>query len=86
LSAARSTATESARTKTSGSSQSYPKRLIVASSSVVEALPNIAAVQQMVHDPNGVIIKRLGERPHGEDLARIRDAPVVRNGHAEPHD
>ena len=53
---------------------------------VVEALPDIAAVQQMVHDPDGVVAERLGERPHGEDLARIRDAPVVRDGHAEPHD
>jgi len=30
--------------------------------------------------------QRLGERPHGQHLPWIRDAPVVRDGHAEAHD
>ncbi len=35
---------------------------------VVEPLSDVAAVQQMVHDPDGVVAQRFGQWPHGQYL------------------
>ncbi len=52
---------------------------------VIEAFPDVAAVQQMVHDPDGVVAQRFGQWPHGQDLPGISDTPVIRNRHANLH-
>src|SRR5512134_3132334 len=52
---------------------------------IVEALPDVAIVKQVVHDPEGVVAQLLGYWPEGQDLLWIFYAPVIGNGHAKFH-
>src|SRR5215510_3899720 len=54
--------------------------------SIVESLADVTIVEQVVHDPDGIVAQLLGYRTKGQDLLRFFYSPVIRNGHTKLHD
>ena len=52
---------------------------------VFQAFPDVSGVEQMIHDPDGVVPQVFSKWPEFQDLLRVLDSPVVGNGHANLH-
>src|SRR5712691_2260701 len=52
---------------------------------IVESLPDVAIVKQVIHDPEGIVAQFLGYWPQGQNVLRIFYAPVIGNGHTKFH-